>query len=279
MRRNVYTLTDKHTFTANTTTTVDLPENTYITQIDCQIKLNVTPGSSVSTKEDHFGRIIDACSIKASRARTFFDVSDGRQWQWWNYMVYEGQLALDALPAAGGSATDIYGMFRIHLGFDPTDPFDPSVVIPGPHVSNLEHRITWGSASDLGTGFTINSGEMTLTVYELSLEPGETEASIWTQGLVDPRVEARTIDIDAVYSNLSLTDDVPVGDILYQSLVMVVDSSDNRSDSEVSAVGVKLPKGRETPWDIDWYPLKSKTRSQFRIPSTVTGVTMIPWEE
>jgi len=282
VRRNSYTLTEYHTFGANTTTQVDLPESGYITQIDCLLHLNVTGATSVTPKctetADELARIIDSCTIKASRARSYFDISDGRQWFWWNYLNYEGQMQMDTLVSAGETA-DLYGLFRIHLGFDPTNPFDPTVVIPGAKLSNLQHNVTWGSASDLGTGYTINSGDMKLTIYEITLDEGELESDLWPDGLVDPRVEARIIDIDAVYSNLSLEDDVPVGDTLYQTVIMVVDSDDCRTDDDVSAVGVKFPKKRETPWDIDWQPLKAKTRSLYRIPSSVTGVTMIPWEE
>lgn len=282
MRRNSYTLTEYHTFAASTTTQVDLPESGYITQIDCLLHLNVTGDTAVTPKctetQDELARIIDSSNIKASRARSYFDISDGRQWKWWNHFNYEGELQMDTLPSAGDTE-DIYGLFRYHVGFDPTNPFDPTVPIPGCKLSNLQHNMTWGAATDFGTGYTINSGDMKLTISEITLDEGELESDLWPEGLVDPRVEARVLDIDATYSNLSMEDDVPVGDTLYQTVVMVVDSSDCRTDTNVSAVGVKFPKKRETPWDINWQPLKAKTRSLYRVPASVVGATMIPWEE
>ena len=72
---------------------------------------------------------------------------------------------------------------------------------------------------------------------------------------------------------------LPTGDVLYETLVMILNSSGNRSDSEISSVGVKFPKQRRTPYERGWTALKAATRRKYRIPSTQTGVTLFPWEE
>ena len=284
IQKLVYPLTSYHTYAADTTTQVDLPDQGYITQIDCLLHLNVTPDTAVTPfATDDLIRIISSSEVKGARARTFFDINDARLWYYWNYFNYEGQLRCDSLPAGGAGATDVYCNFTIHLGFDVTDPFDKSVVIPARNVRNLKHNVSWGSASDLGTGFTVNSGDMKLTVYEVVLPSGTLESEVWPNGFINPRMESRTHTIANAYSNLSLVEEVPVGDIMYQAVVMVTGTvgglATERNDVDITELAVKFPGRRSTPYEYAWQGLKSRTRTLYRTPADVAGVTMIPWED
>ena len=168
----------------------------------------------------------------------------------------------------------------IHWGINPADRFDRSIVLPAVNLTNLVAKITWGSASDLGTGYTIDASnsKVYLNIYEITLEPSETEEMLFPNGLVSPRFEAVEKSIDAVYSNLGFEIETPVGDYLYETAIIVLNSSGNRSDSDVSEVAVNFPKARSTPFEYDWQPLKAFTRSHYLVTSDVTGATLLPWE-
>ena len=284
-RQNVSTLTDEHTHTASTETNIDIPETGYITHISCLVKLNVTGGTSVSPKadaddtlEDAIARIVDAMSITAAGGKNYFDITDGRQGFLKEYYRLEGRPQMGTMPAAGATE-DVYLEIIIHPGLNPFDPWDRSVVIPGAELSNLKHKISWAADSALGTGYTVNSGNCLLTIYEWQLEPGESRDALFPEGINIPLYEARELAVAADYSNLGLTDDVPVGSVLQSILIMPLDSSGDRSDGELDEVGLIYPKKQKaTPFRQDWYPMKFADKAQFSLDTALVGCTTLPLE-
>lgn len=285
MLKNVYPLTDTMTFAESTTYNVDIPDSGYITEINVLFNLRITSGTSISQNEDSFPRMIDAARLTAAGAKNYFDISDGRQWYYWNYMNYEGQIMLDSLPSAG-SSSDVKGSLVIHWGLDPYVDTDRTIILPSPELQNTKLEITWAAATALGTGFTITaaSSNAKLEITELALEPGELRESIW-KTLVTPRFEAKETTISSTASNLSKEIEVPVGDILYQTLIMVLNSSGNKTSTDVSELGVKYPKERRTPFKRDVYSWKGVNRRKFRLPAPdtthnqQTGVGLLNWSE
>jgi len=277
-----YTYDKRITYSANNPVSVALPKSGYITQIDMMLRVQVDTAGTVSAAEDGLARLIKGVTVSAAGSQVFMDLTDGRQLYWLDYLKLEGQLSADSLTTTPSqSDVDHYVNFILHWGFDWLNPYDKTVPIPTPELDNPTIRILWGSDSDLGTGYTIdpNNTYIELTIHELALEPGETAAEKWPNGLIIPRIEARTKPIDEVASNLGFEHSVPTGDVLYETLIMVLDSSGDRSDSEVTNVGVKFPKQRRRPWTRTWKQLKMNTRSKYRIPTDVTGVTLFSWEE
>ena len=274
MLNHTYQITDKVDFAASSSKSIDIPETGYITELNLLLELNVTPSSIVSANEDALARIIDALKITAAGGKNYFTVEDGRQLLYHAYHQYQGQLLHDALPAAGGSATNVRALFPLHFGLDPFDPFDKSIIIPAAELSNLKLETTWGSDSDLGSGYTIAaaSSQLRAIVKELTLEKGETRDTIWKDGVNVPLLESRSIIPSATAANLGKTDDVPVGSMLHSVLVIVLDSSGNRTDSYVTEVGTKYPKLGLEEFRIDnFYALKAINRKQFLLPGTVVG--------
>jgi hypothetical protein len=272
---NTYTIDEEHSFSAGSTTQLDIPESGYITEILCLSKISVTAGTSVSAAEDALARLINAMQITAAGGKNYYDITDGRQGLYREYMRRQGQIQIDSLPSAGNSST-CRMLLVIHPGLNPYDAFDRSIVIPAAELSNLKHKVTWGYASNLGTGYTINSGTMSLTVNEVVLEAGEKREDVWPQGINVPMFEAREIAITATASNLGKTDDVPVGNMLNSVLVMVLNNAGNRTDVNVSDVGIKFPKQVRVPFQNKWYELKARMRAYYNLPSDLTGLALIP---
>jgi len=280
LKKNRYTLTDTCDFTSGTEVSVKIPLTGYITHMNILFKCVITPGTSVSPAEDGLARIVDAAKIRAAGQESFFEISDGRQWWFWNYFRYEGQVRKDSLPSAGAGQSTVYMLLPIHLGYRPRDPFDPTIVIPSAELSNLKLYITWGQNSDLGTGFTIGTTtQARLTIHELTLEEGDVKEDIWPGGLLAPAMEAREEKVTSTYANLGYQDDVPVGGTLFQTVIMVLDSSGDRSSSYVSEVGVKFPKKRTTPFQQDWVDFETSMMTEFRTGSQQTGAGLLMWSQ
>lgn len=277
MIQNTYTIDDSHTYSSGNTTSIDIPESGYITELLCLGAITVVGGTSVSAAQDALARLVDAMQITAAGGKNYYDITDGRQGYYYEYLRRQGQQQIDSLPSAGDTSTARIAIL-IHPGLNPYQPFDRSAVIPAAELSNLKHKVTWGAASTLGTGFTITaaSSTLTVTVNEIVLEKGERREDIFPDGILVPMYEAREVSITATASNLGKTDEVPVGNLLNSVLVMVLDSSGDRDDTNVSDVGIKYPKQVRTPWQTKWYELKAKTRSYYNLPSDLAGTTLIP---
>ncbi len=280
MRRNIYPQTDTITWAASTKNGVDLPEVGYITHIDAYFKLNVTGGTTATAVEDGWARVFSDATLKSSGAKTYFDVTDGRQWLWWMHHLYKSRIDLTDIPSAGASAADYRMVLPIHWGLNPYDKFDKTVVVPAVELTNLRMDINWGAATGLmDSDSTIGSGSTQLVVYEIVLEPGDLRSEIWPKDILSPRMEADVETIASTYSNFSLKKDMPVGDNLYQTVLMMLDSSGNRSRSYLTDFRLEFPKARLYPVEWDWRIAEFVAYRDFDLDARLTGAILFPWGE
>jgi len=282
------------TYSSSGASTLDVPKNGYITQLDAHLLANVTPAATTVEDTDGLAKLVDSCRISAA-GQTYFDAGDGREWLYWGYFRHRGQTRKDSMPAAGGAATNVRASFEIHLGFEaqrtPTavvtgdgtvvrtqigGPFDPTVVIPAHRLSNPQIEVKWKTASELGTGYTINSAYMYWTVSEIVLDH-EDEKDIWPNGLLVPRVESASEALDTAHSNKQLRHEVPTSLVLYQTLILVLDGSDDRSDTPVTELSVEFPPERETPVDLDWIDALIENRKRCEVASNIAGAYLLEW--
>lgn len=274
------TLTQTLPFEANAIKTLKLPTTGYVTRYELLLRLNVTTDAGGATaREDALARIIRSLRIEFPGARTYFGIPDGRLLKYLNYYDFKGQIHEDSLPTSASVTQDVYAKFNIYFGFAPRNPFDPTVVLPAGELSDLQFTVSWGNASDLGTGYTINEGEITITQRYIALEPGETRKHIFPKGINTPIMTPVTKSIDSIKSDLELQEDIPVGNVITRILLMVLDSAGNRTDDYVSEIGILKPRTKETPFRIKWKNSVLKDRHDYALPSSVTGVTIIDGEE
>lgn len=279
MRRNIYPMTDTIGWTASTKEGVGLPEEGYITHIDCFFTLNITGGSTPSANEDGWWRMFTAATIKASGAKTYFDITDGRQWYYWMYHPYKSRIDADTLPAATAGAANFYTVLPIHWGLNVYDKFDRTVVVPGVELSNLRFDVTWGAATAGGTDITVNSGNIKVILYELVLEAGDLKSDVWRKGLLSPRMEADVETPSSTFSNFSFKKDMPTGDVLYSTLMMILDSSGDRSRTYVTEYRLEFPKARMFPIEHNWRAQEFIAYRDFDLSARSTGVLLFPWGE
>lgn len=275
-RFNSYTLPTVHTWVSGATTNVDLPRSGFITHIDHLLRADITAAGGATALEDGLSRILHAYRISAAGSKNFFSITDGRQWFWWMFHRYLGQLHVDAVPTVG--ANNIVRMYLpLHLGFDPLNIFDGKVVIPARDLQNLTTQAVWGPQTDIGAAQTINALTLTLNINEVALEPGENVAQFFPAGFLLPRFQVAN-DPLTVQANLGFNDNVPVGDTLYQSTLLVIAAAGTKSDADASEIGVKFPKVRETPMQIDWHTFVKQQRAIMSLPATQVGVGLFLWE-
>lgn len=269
-------------FVAGTKRGIELPKSGYACQYDLLLKLTVDTAATVVANQDGMARLLDGITVSASGGQRFLDLTDGRQLYWQNILKQEGEIFEDDLSTTASQTGEVqYLEMLLHWGFDWENEFDPTIPIPTPRLDNPRLDITWGTASDLGTGYTIDTDntELQVTVHELALEPGETEAEKFPEGLISPRIEARVKTIDELVSNYGFERNVPVGDVLHETLIMILDDDGDRSDSEITGMEIKFPKQRRTPYERAWRQLRAATRRKYRVSTTPVGVTLFPWEE
>ena len=280
MRFAQKTLDQTISFSASSRQVLNIPKQGFITHMDLLLHLNVTTDSGGATpREDALAKIINSLRIISAGAKTHLLIPDGRLLKYLNYYDYQGILREDDLPTSASVTSDVYALWRIHFGYDPREKFDLTVVLPTPELQNPQMIVEWGSTSDLGSGYTINSGEITVTLYQVLFEEGEDPSDLWTEGYVEPIWDATKIDISETKSDLGEQTAIPVGNVLVRALLLVVDSSDLRSDSEVDEVGVILPREGVIPFRVKWNTLVSRDYTDYALPSKVTGVGMIDAEE
>lgn len=278
MLNHTYTISSNISWSSGGSNSIDVPETGYITDLALVGDMDITAATDATPSEDGLLKLINALKITAAGGKVYYDITDGRQGFMREYIRYQGQLMYDELPAAGSSNANVRFCIPIHFGLNPFDPFDKSIVLPAAEVDNLKSKVTWATASALGTNYTVNGGNIAITVRELTLEKGETRDDYWPEGINVPLYEARKISLSSTTSNLGKTDDVPVGSLLNSATIMIEDSGGSRSNAEISEVGLKYPKQALEEYRIDdIYHLMAINRKHYSVPGTALNIGVSGW--
>lgn len=253
-----------------------LPTRGYVTRYELLLRLNVSTGSGGGTpKEDALFRFIKSLRIEYPGGKIYYGVPDGRLIKYKNILDFGGRIREDPLPTSADTTIDVYAKMILNWGFEPTDAFDASVVIPAGELSDLYLTISFGTSADLGSGYTINEGDITVTARYIS---GDKDL-IFPEGYNIPVCTPIELDINEVKSDLQIRDDLPVGNVLRESLILVVDNNDNRSNQEVSEVGLIIPAERKIPYRINWITLNSQIRHDYGLDKEIPGIGVIDYED
>ena len=280
VRRVKETLAEVIAYEANKTKSIGLPRSGYITHIDLNLVLNVSTGTAGGTpKTDGLWRIIKALRIEAEGGRIFYAFPDGRVQKFKQILEYGSQFHEDSLPTAANVTQDVKAQIKLHTGLNPLDPFDPSIPIPADDLSQLKLSVLWGSESDLGDGYTVNSGQIEVTVAQLIFEGEAEKRSIYPEGPAIPKMTDVERSITSTQSDLREQFDLPTGDVLMRTYVMVTDSNDDYSDAEVSELGVVFAREKETPYRVKWDQARFEDRARYGLTSTLSGRVAVDYED
>jgi len=266
---------------ASKTKSINVRLTGYVTQIDVAVDLSVTAATSTATTTtDDPYKAMSALKFTASNAHDWISFTDGRQAYWLSYIKSQGNATVGSLPSAGSSGT-VTLQFSVHPGnyFGKTD--DLTRVIPLAGKTNVQFQVTWGAASAIGTGYTITDASLSIVVHRMILKEGESEADAFAPAkyMLVPRYIPVTYSIDGTYSNYTFIKNIPTGAYIRDVFLMVVDSSDVRSNSDVTKIQVSDNKGN-TPvkWD-SWTKLVNFIRSRFYLPSAPAGIGLLQFRD
>ena len=270
------TFTQKIQVKPNDVVTYKLPTRGYVTRYEMLMKLDVSTGSGGGTpREDALFRFIKSLRIEHPGGRVFYSVPDGRMIKYMNVLDFGGLIREDPLPTDPDVTETIYCKFVLNWGLEPSDPFDPTAVIPAGELSELQMTIVFGSDTDLGSGYTINGGEITITARYIS---GNTDI-VFPDGYNIPVFNSVELDVNEVKGDLQIRDDLPVGNVLRYTMIMVTDPNDNRTNDYISEVGIVIPSERKEPYRIDWMTLNTNIRHDYGLEKEIPGLGVIDYED
>lgn len=280
--------TETLAFSASTAVQHEFAKAGYITHIGLLFEITYTVASGgITPAEDDIARVISSMVLRDAGTRRFYEVSDGRQAYYDAYIMYGGNVRKDALGTTAGTTYTRYMYIPLHFGLKPTDVFDTGVVVPELRYGNIYLDLTWAAATALGSGSTISTAsKLTMIVHRLILKPGTTEADIWEFGVPTPRSVALKQNTNSVSSDLTFTYDVLTEDVIRSSTLLFLNSSGNRSDADVSELGVVFPNIRMIPYKSTIEHAKSELMAEKQVFHVQTaggtarsGLAFINWAE
>ena len=275
-------ITETASYSSGETSSIDVRLKGYVTQIDVLITLNITADSSAAPEsDDTLLRAVKSMKFTSSGSPDFYSIRDLREGWWLSYIKSQGQAYADTLDAGTMSATDKYIQFSIHPGSNFGNPYDMSRCIPLRDLSNVQFQVTWGSDSDLGTGYTINSGNLAIVVYTNYLEKGESEADAFKplNYLMRPRyVPVLYEPGSATYDSYGFSQNILTGAYVRDVALMVLSSGDVRSNTDVTAFQVADNLGH-TPLKVtNFTQYVRETQQRYYLPATNAGIVMVPFK-
>jgi len=274
---HTYTATEVLNYASGTKVAQDIARNGYITEILLKLSCTYNTGTSVEPKEDGLANLLSSITISTA-GRTYYNVQDGRQALFLAKCQYQDNVRNDSLSTTA-SQTGLVGYLGIpiHLGLRFYNPADKTIVIPAVKLPSLSLEITWGNDASLGTGYTITSASVSTTITEILLQVGETESNTFPGGILIPRMNAVSKVVNASYANLSLTQDVPVGDLLTWILILVHGNTTGaRCNNLVTEFGITFPKEASTPYRVNFQAETIQTRRRWALSQDYKGVVFFP---
>lgn len=276
-------ITSTISWSAGSTESLDLNLTGYITQIDVYATLTVTKGTSPSTglDTDAAMRAFDTIKVTASNWKDWISFSDGRQAFWASYLKSQGNAICEGLTETASDTDTVTVQFSIHPGSNFGNTKDLSRVIPFRGFSNVQFKVGWAAAGAIATGYTITGGTVEIVVHRMVLDKGESEKEAFagTDYLLLPRYIPQQYSITDTVSNYSFIKNIPTGSYIRDLLMMVADSNDKRSNTDVTEVQVADNKGNTRFKESRFARFVRTMRQNFYLPTTPTGVAMVMFKE
>lgn len=237
-----------------------------IQRMECQLVADISAASYPIAREDALPRLISEVVIRASGAKVFFDIGDGRLWKY----LADGQkelISLDPVLEPGERKT-------IHL--DLPIYFPSGTTINPQELTNLRMNIIWNSQEEIAEGYSFNGHIfpshliINFAYLKLIVHYNENELS----KTKTPRSEWIFFEIK---KDEELDYSLPVGDILDKTLVMALNKDDNRDDQIIDSMWITLrDKDQDSIESRNW---TNWTKYQSVSQGPTTGLTIINWSK
>ncbi len=275
---HTYTDTNNLAWSAGAKTTQEINRVGYITHMNMKLAATYnTASSGLSGDEDNLAKLITGISL-SSAGRDFYSVNYGPLALFLSRIQYANAIRSDALSTSTSQTGVVdYMQLAMHLGLKFNDPVDKTVVIPAIDLPSLGLNLTWGSATSIGTGYTVTAATLYWTITEILLQRGETIQSVVPGGVAYPRMNATSDVLTAAYGNLSKTYDLPTGDILAWIMVMVNGGTSlARCNNFVTEMGINFAREAQTIYKTTFQDETMLTRQRFGLQNDYKGVAFLP---
>ena len=227
------TLTEKIPFEANAWKSVKLPAVPCITEIDLRVILKVSTGGNGGTPSAH-APVSIVKNINVSKGGDYPIQAEGWLLFVKNYYEYGGKIKKDALPTGANATATVEFELIIHPGYHVKRKDDDTVALRADDKDTYLN-ILWGSANDLGSGYSVDASA------------SYAEVTVWyrndTLPQRTPAWEVTTKSIDRTYSDLEFELTLPEGKKIPKVILEILDSGGADSDNVVSEIGLIDKRG------------------------------------
>jgi len=264
------------TYTANSPFQIELLRTKNHTTIRGKLSVTYTTSTGASANEDGLAKLVKGAALQINLGPKLCEVLDLQQLVLYNQHLKRGRLTNDQPSTSAGQHTG-YVEFEFNLPLNNIDPFDATVSVPGqaPEISDIHVVGTWGTASDLGTGFTVDSARIevvddigwicTEEGFRSNFPPEERLMPNWYYGQ-----QTFTGAVANFGQVLNLRPNVVIRNIF----LIVKDSNGDRSDSIVSEFALKLYDNTYVTGPFDWDDYQSRMAQELDM-SAITGCILI----
>jgi len=238
------------TFTANNPIDIELISGQNITLVRGKLNAVYDTGTSVTPNEDGLAKLVKGLKLQVNKGSSYMETISLQQLVLYNQHLVRGRLTNDQ-PSGTASQTGVTGSveFFFSPSLDPSNPTNPKYAIPGqyPSISSIDVVGTWGTDSDLGTGYTV-SGSTSLQIVEQ--DGWVCDSAVFSQrfplsnGVAAlPNWQYGSHPITSAVGNLGEQLVLPQGALIRNIFLVIKDSSGNRSNSVVSEMAIKKSDG------------------------------------
>lgn len=268
----------------------------YYTRVTAKFFLYVTAGSTPSPDADYPGEIMKSGKIEPTNVAPFYEMDDGRQLYYEDFIRAEGSLYKEALPSAGQSKW-VRWHLPIHFGDEYKEDYDISDIIATRGLSNLAFKMKWGTEDDLGTGYTIAAADangkksrVELEICYVVLHAGIREIQAFPGMVPLPgRVRApsfwqphwhvdREPQITATRDSLSFKKKFLNGFFLREAIMMVLDDTDTLRDDIVTELQIADKEGKDF-FTKELMGLETDNMRDFHLSTPLVGVVWIDFKK
>lgn len=253
---------------------IALPQNGYITHLDCLIEAEVSASKNALLKESAPAGIIQSMVVKELDGLVYFDMPFFESYKFWLLFQY-GNFYHTDLPKPGQSRR-VYLAFPIHLGMDLNNKYDQTVPIPAIERQTTQMEIVWGSPECLGKGYKINDATMRTQILQIELQGAKIPSCIWCKGMVGPRWDIDRFNLD---SSRFYEKNLPIGDTLHKTLIVARDLQGKLSDDIITSFSVYFPKSPKKE-SYGWHNFRQNLCEQYgfnKARALPRGIALIDW--
>jgi hypothetical protein len=150
----------------------------------------------------------------------------------------------------------------------------------GEILANLKSdlKLSVRSGTGIGSSITNFSGSVTVSVEQLVHDPAEFQAAYGPdlENVAEPKVVTETTTLNAG-TQFQTMSELPVGNLLKRTVVVVQDSTGAFSDSVVDRLRIMNKPGSQELYNEAWLVAGDKDMMEYQLSQRLTGVVFIDY--